>query len=64
MPDAEGVTITVTVTDPVTLDEDGIVVLRIADKSTQTIKVVASKEGFKSVTKVYGLSGLTVESPS
>lgn len=43
---------------PVTLDEDGILVARIADKSTQTIKVVASKDG-KSVTKIYTLDGLT-----
>lgn len=57
----EDVTFTVTVTNPVTLDPDGIIILRIADKATQTITVVASKEGYESVTKVFALSGLTCE---
>lgn len=61
VPDASDATITVTVTNPSTLDEDGICVCRIADKSTQTITVVASKEGYESVTKVFTLSGLTVD---
>lgn len=61
VPDVDDVTITVTVTNPVTLDADGICVCRIRDKSTQTITVVASKEGYASVTKVYTLSGLTCE---
>lgn len=61
VPDVDDVTITVTVTNPVTLDPDGICVCRIRDKSTQTITVVASKEGYASVTKVYTLSGLTCE---
>ena len=61
VPGVDGVTITVTVTNPSTLDEDGICVCRIADKSTQTITVVASKEGFESVTKTYSLTGLTCE---
>lgn len=59
--DAPDATITVKVTNPVTLDDDGDVVLRIADKSTQTITVVASADGYESVTKVYDLSRLTVE---
>ena len=54
----EGAEIVVKVTNPVTLDEDGNVVLRIADKSSQTITVVASK-GSYSVTKEYSLTGLT-----
>ncbi len=58
--DVEDTTITVTVTNPSVLDEDGIIICRIADKDTQTITVVASKEGYESVTKVYDLSGLTV----
>jgi hypothetical protein len=61
VPDVDDVTITVTVTNPSTLDEDGICVCRIADKSTQTITVVASKEGYESVSKVFTLSGLTVD---
>lgn len=45
---------------PVTLDEDGIWIGRIADKDSQTVKVVASKDG-ASVTKTYTLSGLTLQ---
>ena len=59
VPDVDDVTIEVTVTSPVTLDPDGDVVLRIADKSSQTITVVASKDGYESVTKEYDLTGLT-----
>ena len=61
VPDVDDVTINVTLTNTVTLDDDGIVVLRIADKDSQTVTVVASKEGYPSVTKVYNLSGLTCE---
>lgn len=43
-----------------TLDEDGIWIGRIADKDSQTVKVVASKDG-ASVTKTYTLSGLTLQ---
>ncbi len=56
-PEAE---ITVTITNPVTLDDDRIFVGRIADKDSQTITVVASKDG-ESVTEVYTLDGLTCE---
>lgn len=63
-PGVEGATITVEVVNgtsgPVTLDPDGLHIARIADKSTQTISVVASKEGYESVTKVYSLTGLTL----
>lgn len=41
---------------PRTLDSDGIIVLRIADKDTQTIRVVSGD-----ITKNYSLTGLTVE---
>lgn len=61
VPDVDDVVITVKVTNPVVLDEDGIAVLRIADKNSQTITVVASKEGYESVEKVFDLSGLTCE---
>lgn len=50
-----------TVTNPVVLDDDGIVVLRIADKSSQTITVVASKDGYDDVTKTYSLENLICE---
>ena len=62
VPDVEDVTLTAEVVNgvhgPVTLDSDGILIARIADKSTQTIKVVASKDGVNSVTKIYKLTGL------
>lgn len=41
------------VSGPVTLDDDGIAVLRIADKDTQTIRVVSGD-----ITKNYSLTGL------
>jgi hypothetical protein len=48
-PGFEGSTITAEVVNgvhgPVTLDEDGIVILRIADKDLQTVRVVASNDG-------------------
>lgn len=63
VPGEEGVTITSELVNgthgPVTLDSDGIVISRITNKSTQTIKVVASKQGYDSVTKTFGLKGLT-----
>lgn len=58
VPDAE---ITVTITNPSTLDEDGIFVGRIADKDSQTITVVASAEGYTSVTKTFDLTDLICE---
>ena len=61
VPGVDDVTITVTVTNPSVLDEDGICVCRIADKSTQTIAVVASKDGYDDVAKTYSLTGLTCE---
>lgn len=60
-PDVDDATISVKITNPVTLDPDGIFVGRIRDKDSQTITVVASKEGYESVTKVYDLSGLICE---
>lgn len=61
VPEVSDVTITVKITNPVTLDSDGIFVGKIADKSSQTITVVASKTGLPSVTRTFTLSGLTVE---
>lgn len=54
-------TISVKVTNPVTLDDDGIAVLRIADKNSQTITVVASVDGYDDVTKEFSLSDLICE---
>lgn len=62
VPDVDDVTITAQVINGVhgtsTLDDDGILISRISDKSSQKIKFVASKEGYKSVSKTYDLSGL------
>ena len=46
------------ISGPVTLDPDGIWVGRIADKDTQTIRVIATA-GTQTVTKNYSLTGLT-----
>ena len=50
-----------TVGHPVTLDADGIAVLKIADKNRQKIRFAAYKDD-QSVTKTFDLSGLTLES--
>lgn len=60
----EGATITVelingTVGHPVTLDEDGMIVLRIANKSTQSVEVVATKDSLSEVQR-FSLTGLTL----
>lgn len=63
VPDVDGVTIQATINNrTVTLDEDGILISHIADKTSQTLTVVASKDGYDSVTKTYALSDLTVKS--
>ena len=59
-PSFPGSTITVTLTNPSVLDADGIIVLYIRNKDSQTITVVANN-GESSVTKVYRLTGLTLE---
>lgn len=59
---SSGATVEVSLaSDPVEIDEDGIVVLRIADKDTQAITATATKDG-ETVTLTYDLSGLTVTS--
>lgn len=50
-----------TVGHPVTLDEDGIAVLRIADKIKQKIRFAATK-GTQTATKTFSIEGLTLES--
>ena len=62
VPDGEeldGFKITVKVTNAVDLDEDGNMVLRIADKDEQTIALTASADGYESVVKEDDLAGLT-----
>lgn len=48
-----------TVGKPVTLDSDGMIVLRITDISTQSIKVIATIDSV-SETISYSISGLTL----
>lgn len=60
----EGATITVelingTVGHPVTLDEDGMIVIRISNKSTQSVQVVATKDNRSEIYN-YSLTGLTL----
>lgn len=61
--DMDDVTITVEVVGgthgPATLDEDGLIICRIASTS-QKIKVVATKTGHPTTTKEYALTGLTL----
>ena len=63
-PGIDDATITVEIINgtsgPVTLDPDGLWIGRIADKSTQTVKVVASKEGYDSVALNFRLNALTL----
>ena len=58
--DVTGATITVTVTNPSVLDEDQTIVLYIRDKDSQTVTVVAEKEDYPTVRKVYRRTGLTL----
>lgn len=62
VPDVEDVTITATTNGKTTeLDEDGILIARVADKVSQTLTVVASKDGYSDVEKTYDFSGVIVE---
>lgn len=44
----------------VTLDEDGIIVFKIANKD-QKVQIRAIKTGYETVTKVFNLTGLTLQ---
>lgn len=61
VPGMADATVTVTVTKPSVLDADGIAVLLIKN-NTQTVTVKASKAGHEDVTKVFTLTGLTLQS--
>lgn len=61
--DADSITVEVingTVGHPVTLDDDGLAILRIADKDAQSIEFVATKDGVKRSKKLL-LSDLVLE---
>ena len=65
VPNVEDVSITATTNGSTTeLDEDGIFIARVADKDSQTVTVVASKDGYPDVEKVYDFKGLIVEDSS
>lgn len=49
---------------PRTLDSDGIIVLRVANKNTQTIQVISYLNGSVKESKSYSLTGLMLESES
>ncbi len=64
VPTADSITVELingTVGHPVTLDSDGLIVLRISNKDTQSVKVVAKKDSV-TMTKEYSLGGLVLES--
>lgn len=60
--DAESITVELVggTSGPVTLDEDGIIILLIADNTTQSVRVVATK-GTNTKTLSYTLTGVTLE---
>ena len=66
VPDVEGVTIKVTTnTSTVTLDPDGLHIIRIKSGVVgRKITVTASKEGYKSIKRVYALDNLVCEPAS
>lgn len=60
--DAEAITVELVggTSGPVTLDEDGIIILLVANSTTQSVRVVATK-GTYSRTLNYSLTGVTLE---
>lgn len=60
----DGATVTVeldgSAQEPITLDTDGICILRISD-TAQSVRITASKPGHDNVVKIYALTGLTLE---
>ena len=61
VPEVDGVTITAKVRRTVPADENGNAVVRITNKNSQTVAVVASKPGYPSVTRRFSLTELTIE---
>lgn len=47
-------------TGPVTLDPDGLHIMKIA-KNTQQVRVTANADGYESVTKTYTLTGVKLD---
>ena len=64
-PDIDNVTVTVTGAGAVPSgNNDGVYVFRITDTSTDAITITASAAGYDTVTKVYSLSDLELETPN
>lgn len=64
-PDIDNVTVTVTGAGAVPSgNNDGVYVFRITDTSTDAITITASATGYDTVTKVYSLSDLELETPN
>lgn len=64
-PDVDNVTVTVTGAGAVPSgNNDGVYVFRITDTSTDAITITASATGYDTVTKVYSLSDLELETPN
>lgn len=62
VPGQTGVTIKAQSTQgPVTLDEDGILILFVRDKDVQTVTFTAIKDGYASASKTFRLNGLDLE---
>lgn len=65
VPGETGVTLTAELVNgvhgPQELDSDGICIFRITDKSSQYIRIVASKDGCVDVTRTVRLNNLTLE---
>lgn len=67
VPDVSSVVITMTLVnaqitkDPVTLDPDGINIIRVTNKDTQKVIVTATKTGHVPVSQTYTFKGLTLE---
>lgn len=57
------VTIKVKLRNEVTLDADGIIILRVTDESPDVIKVTATKQGFETTVQTYDISRLVLEEP-
>lgn len=66
VPEVSGATITITLVnaviskEPVTLDPDGLHIIRVTNKDTQKIIVTATKTGHVPVSKTYTFKGLTL----
>lgn len=64
VPDTENVTIKAMLiggySGEVTLDEDGIIVFKVAN-TAQKVQIKAIKTGYETVTKVFNLTGLTLQ---